>query len=175
MDPIGYLAHDEFWALMRETDDTLRSTFPAAPVYGLASWRGHAMLGEWAFGEGNRGFQYRHEAEDEPVVVVETGDGSDPRWMLAAFRSRGEILPHQLGVAATAPDRIVEGDVDGTAVMFEVWDEPGRWWGVGVIGDRAILIASRQPAHQPLALALVRDVEPFIAGRADWIRRARGE
>ncbi|MBG6054111.1 hypothetical protein IWX81_000501 [Salinibacterium sp. CAN_S4] len=175
MDFTGYLAPDEFWALMRETDDQLRSSFHAAPVYGLASWAGHAMLGEWAFGEGNRGFQYRDVAEGEPIVVVETGGGSDPRWMLAAFRSRGEFLPHQRGVAASVPDRIVEGDVAGAAVMFEVWDEYGRWWGVGVIGDRAILIESRQAAHLPVALGLVVDVEPFIAGRTDWIRRARGE
>lgn len=171
----GYLAPEEFWALMRETDETLRTSFHSTPVYGLTGWNGVAMVGEWAFSEGNRGFQYRDDSAGKPLVVVETGDGRDPRWMLASFRSRGEYLPHQLGESASAPDRIIQADVDGAPVMFEVWDESDRWWGVGVIADRAILIESRRHRDEPIHLTLVTDVEPYLAGRHDWIRRARGE
>lgn len=171
----GYLAPDEFWALMRESDDRLRTSFLTAPVYGLSGWPGSAMVGEWSFGEGNRGFQYRDSTEHRPAVVVETGDAGDPRCLLAAFRRRDVFDPGSAVVAATLPDRIVEAAVDGAPVAFEVWDDADRWWGVGVIRGRAILIESRRTLGQPIALELVTDIEPLLAARNDEIRRARGE
>ncbi|MGL4339853.1 MAG: hypothetical protein ACRCSP_05465 [Rhodoglobus sp.] len=153
----------------------MRESFLLKPVYALAGWEGSVMVGEWAFDEGNRGFHYRHTVSDDPVVVVETAHGRDPRWLLGEFRHRRTGAPQHGYVAAMVPDRLIDAEVDGLPIIFEIWDAPQCWHGVGVIKDRAILIESYENLKEPLHFQLVADIDPFLRERHDWVRRARGE
>lgn len=74
----------------------------------------------------------------------------------------------------TPRDRIMEISVDGTSVLFEVWESSETRWAAS-FADHRIVLEARECPLEGLGLHRVHDLEPYLAGRASVIREMRGE
>jgi hypothetical protein len=184
------LTPDEFWERIDASERSLRDSAAAWPSYTVADWRGPAIVIEWTLGDGVHAIVHgnplatRRDADDvvlagleEPHILVRTGDENARRAVhslrRAASRPGDEV--DLSTVARAAPDEIAEIIVESTPVMFEVWRDPDCWWAGGAYRGDVIVIEARGLEPDVLRLVRVRDIEPFIAQRREWIMRLRRE
>jgi hypothetical protein len=173
----GQLSPEEFWDRITAGEQRMRDSAAVLPVYRLADWAGPVLTGDWEWEDDalvTAGIA--HGDPDGPGVHVRTTT-HDPRAEVARLR-RPVPAPAENLVAATpaAVEIWADGEilVDGTPVAVELWRDGERWWAAGAHDGRGLVLAGNRVPVQDVALVRVRDLEPFLAGRRDFLRALRG-
>ncbi|MGA1835435.1 hypothetical protein VD659_00755 [Herbiconiux sp. 11R-BC] len=89
--------------------------------------------------------------------------------------NRGSVPFVRVPPTDRLPDRIVDLRVDDRHEPFEVWVRGPLWWAATMLGDRTLAVQARDVPFEDVAFTRVHDLEPYLAGRRDWIRRMRAE
>lgn len=58
---------------------------------------------------------------------------------------------------------------------FDVWEDGNRWWAAASGPEYSLSLEARNVDPAQLRLVTLTDIEPYIAGRNEWIRQQRGE
>jgi hypothetical protein len=170
MHPRGQLTPSEMDAVVADAQNRVRASFGAMPVFGPTGWVGPVMIGEWNWAGGAHGLAHGNPDGTEPYVQVQTHPHD-------ARQGVNHMRAHSSGDFGSdaPPDRLTEITVDETPVLFEVWeDELGSWAGGNYL-DHGIVVESRRTSIDDLSLHTVDDIEPYLRGQLDLIRRARLE
>lgn len=176
----GRLTPEELDEQIVKSLDRVRDSAHDMPVFGVVGWTGDVSLGEWIYDGGPHSLQHGDpDAHTTSVQVQTTAAASEAR--LALFQLRlnfdgpweGDDFSARFDAYDVPPDEIVEVLLDATPVLFEVWTVGTVSWAAGAFGDFGIAIEARSYPMGDLALGRVTDLEPYIAGRLEWLRRFR--
>lgn len=177
----GSLSPDEFWARMREIHSQMRDSFARRASFGLSDWDGSRMLGEWSLGDGTfRSLEYAR-ADASPTVMVATADGD-------VEDALGHVLMNLPFDDSVAAPRLMSADrtparasaqvsipVSGQLVNFGVRTVARYTIADAAVGSYQIVIRAQGTELEGLRVDQIDDIEPYLAGRADMIRKMRAE
>ncbi|WP_120522479.1 hypothetical protein [Arthrobacter celericrescens] len=189
MEFTGFLPPDEFWATYENHEQQIRGSFGGLPLFRLANRPGAAMMGFWQF-DGSEGsvayeavFPENSEGSGSQLEVITTTRNplelAELRWITAsgAPRSREELLERQ-DAFASQPYTAISVAIDGLARTFRLWRSADSWLAAADHGGFGIAMVAQgpgRPTPESLALETVADIEPLLAARRAWLRKARGE
>jgi hypothetical protein len=178
----GRLSLEQFWAHMDEMERRLREDAPALPWFGIAGWQGLIMTGDCEWENGRlRMVGLVHGAplgDSGRVQVLTTVD--DPRRQVASFRmapphgAGGDAL-QRMSAAEAPPTDEAEILVERAPLRFDVWRQDDRWWAASQYGAYGLVLEARKVPIEELTLVRVHDLEPYLAGRREYLRTLRGE
>lgn len=169
------------------------------PLFGQQSWIGILMTGRWSFRDDRTGrastIGLEHGDPDDETVpwlqVLSTCDPADHLVQELRFErtlgghgvtgpvdtgpvDRETVLAHRRRTDVTPAQSQAEIMVDGRPRTFRRWDAGDRWYAAWEPGhEHAVVIAARHVDAADVALVRVHDIEPYLAGRRDWIRARR--
>ncbi|MCP2179382.1 hypothetical protein LY12_000644 [Prauserella alba] len=87
---------------------------------------------------------------------------------------RETVLAHRRRTDVTPAQSQAEIMVDGRPRTFRRWDAGDRWYAAWEPGhEHAVAIAARHVDAADVALVRVHDIEPYLAGRREWIHARR--
>lgn len=182
MDVNDRLAPKEFWSFVQNSADQVRRSFAELPLFAPTQWPGPVMVGEWSFDRGLRGLMHGLPGRGMPYINVmasvrdvhhsartlwRRNRGPRPRYRVDRYRSMDNFD------AESPQQRLML--VDGSWRDFDVWEEDNHWWAVAEGSECRILLEAENINPSKMALVTVDDIEPYIAGRNQWIREQRGE
>lgn len=177
------MSPDDFWRQVEKTHDHVRSSVDSTRLFGLAGWDGPAMVGDWEWEDQvlkRAGLAFGGPDDDVSVHVVTVGD--DPRRDVVRALSRSTGLrtgdpgyEYKSESIRKSRGESVWLTVDGVGVEFEMWGGPSHWWAAGHIDSARVTIESRNYAVDRVHLVEVRDIDPFLEGRRQYLQAARGE
>lgn len=175
----GRLPDEEFWPQVAPGDAELRSSFESTVTFGVNNWSGPVWVGEWELHNGTRSLVYANAA-DNALLVVYTVEDRDPRnfvmhlrWGQLATMNQKYAEFIEGDVFHEVPDDVLVLDIDRVPVVFETWTDESDMWGAGVLGNHTIAFRCSHLIGGSPALTRVQDIDPYIEGRHNWIRRAR--
>jgi len=171
MDTGGQLTPSEMDAVVADAQNRVRASFGSMPVFGPVGWHGPVMIGEWNWAGGAHGLAHGNPDGDEPYVQVQT----HPHDARQGVNHQRANATGDFGQFDTPPDRLTEITVDETPVVFEVWEDELNSWAGGNYLEHGIVVESRRANIDDLRLERVVDVEPYLEGQLELIRRARRE
>ena len=174
MDSGNRLTAREMDQVVADAQNRVRASFDTMPVFGVTGWTGPVMVGEWSWHDGSRGLAHGNPDGAGSYVQVHTHP-AEARVGVHELRSSSSDAPGGASTLDGPPDRLAEIVVDATPVVFEVWDDATRSWAGGNYLQHGIVIESRRTDIDDLGLHSVDDIEPYLAGQLDLIRRARRE
>lgn len=171
MDTGGQLTPSEMDAVVADAQNRVRASFGSMPVFGPVDWDGPVMIGEWNWAGGAHGLAHGNPDGDQPYVQVQT----HPHDARQGVNHRRAHAAGDVGRPDAPPDRLTEITVDATPVLFEVWEDDLGSWAGGNYLEHGIVLESRRTRIDDLSLRTVDDIEPYLKGQLDLIRRARLE
>ena len=174
----GGLTPDELDAEIVRTLERVRASAGSMPVFGVAGWTGAVSLGEWIYEGGPHSLLHGDPDTRAPSVQVRTTEDAARS---AVFQLRldfdgpweGDQYSARFDSYDVPPDTVTEMRVDDTPVVFEVWTHGDVSWAAGSLGGFGLAVEARSYPLDRLALHTVTDLEPYIAGRLEWLRRFR--
>ena len=169
MDSGDRLPPNEMDAVIADAQNRVRASFGNMPVFGPVDWDGPVMIGEWSWAGGSHGLAHGNPDGNDPYVQVQT----HPHDARQAVHHLRRNTPRALLCPDSPPDRVAEITVDATPVLFEVWDDELNSWAGGNYLEHGIVVEVRRTSIDDLSLCSVDDIEPYLAGQLDLIRRAR--
>lgn len=171
MDSGGGLTPSEMDAVVADAQNRVRASFGAMPVFSPVGWDGPVMIGEWSWAGGAHGLAHGNPDGSDPYVQVQTHPHD----------ARQGVLHLRMNAAGDydrfdePPDRLAEITVDATPVLFEVWEDELNSWAGGNYLAHGIVVEARRTSIDDLRLQSVDDIEPYLEGQLELIRRARHE
>jgi len=174
MDLAGRLTPEQMDAVVADAQNRVRASFGSMPVFGVSGWTGPVMIGEWSWLDGSRGLAHGNPDGDGSYVQVHTHP-HDARLAVHDLRMSAAGVLGTFTDFDSPPDRLAEITVDATPVLFEVWEVDGNAWAGGNYLEHGIVVEARSSSIADLRLQRVIDIEPYLAGQLDLIRRARRE
>jgi hypothetical protein len=101
------------------------------------------------------------------------------QWRLTLAARESRWVSDELDVSPetydVTPDDLVEIQVGQTPVLFELWHDDDVWFAGGTCGSSSIALQGRKVNPGELRLGRLRDLEPLIIARNEWIADMRGE
>ncbi|WP_253829501.1 hypothetical protein [Prauserella aidingensis] len=158
----------------------MRDTAGDLPLFGHQAWTGILLTGRWSFRDDGTG--------RATTIGLEHGDPDDEQapWLhVLVTCGSADSLVRDLHVEqvrrdrrATVPverapsdQRQVEIVVDGRPRTFRFWETGDCWYAACELDQQhAVVLAARHVDPADVALIPVHDIEPYLAGRRDWIR-----
>lgn len=175
------LTPEEFWSTIEDLHDHARQSSKDFPLYAPADWSGPVMVGEWVLDGGPRGLIHGTPEGDEPFLHVRTTE-NDAResvrllWMNRSgpFHDRVEYLDRIEDFEAGTP--VLRTVPVGDSVLdFEFREDGSRWWAAANGPGYGLSLEAQSMNPLELALVVVDDIEPYISGRIEWLRKQRRE
>ncbi|GAA1238789.1 hypothetical protein GCM10009676_24220 [Prauserella halophila] len=169
----------------------MRDTAGDLPLFGQQAWNGILLTGPWSFRDDGTGrattIGLEHgDPDDESVPwlrVLSTCDPADHLVRELRFErtlgdrgatgpvDRETVRASRRRTDVSSAESQVEIMVDGQPRTFRRWDTGERWYAAWEPDhEHAIVIAARHLDPADVALVPVHDIEPYLAGRRDWIR-----
>lgn len=169
----------------------MRESAGTVPLFGLTGWTGLRMAGQWSFTDDWR-------AETAGLRHGDPNDPAAPNLVVATTRLPTERVVKQLqqehtrsvhppgGDAGPAewrrspgPDPVGENEftVDGAPRIFQVWQESEDRWQAACRLDEeyTLVLDAYRFAPADVTLTRVRDLEPCLIDRRNWIRTYYGQ
>ena len=180
---VGHLTPDEFWRRVESGEEQVRAGASSIPTYGLSGWGGPIMIGDWEWENKElilAGLAHGTPDADSCVEVVTTVH--DPRRQAVRSMERAIGLTpidadyerrHRAIQDVTGGE--VQIRVDGRATTFTTWGGRERWWAAGTVDGLGVVLETRRYPLEQVDLVRIDDVEPYLAGRREYIRLCRGE
>ncbi|MFD6796432.1 MULTISPECIES: hypothetical protein [Prauserella salsuginis group] len=165
----------------------MRDSAGDLPLFGQQAWTGILLTGRWAFSDDETrattiGLEHG-DPDDEATPwlnVLSTRDPADHpvRDLLrdsssTAPTDRGTAPAHRRGASTATAERRVDIVVDGQPRVFRLWDADDRWYAASEAGDRHAIVIAARHVDPDVTLVPIRDIEPYLAGRREWIRARR--
>ncbi len=172
---------EEFWSTIEDLHDHVRQSSKNFPLYAPAHWSGMIMVGEWMLDGGSRGLIHGSPEGDEPFLHVRTTENNAREsarllWMnqRGPFHDRVDYLDRIEDFEAETP--ILQTVPVGDSVLdFDFWEDGSLWWAAASGPGHGLSLEGRNMNPVELALVAVTDIEPYITGRIEWLRKQRGE
>jgi hypothetical protein len=179
------LGPQELWARIDEGDARIRAEARVVPLFGLDGWTGSRMTGDWGW-ENDRlvvaGLEHGDRQGGGLWVHVQTTSGDpeqvafDHRMSVQLAATRPDRYPAVRDRLAADPGTRVVVTVENTPCEFRLWRDDAGWTAAARHGDAGLVVEGPAAADiTQVRLVRVTDIEPYIAGRRAWLRRARGE
>ena len=173
MDLGAQLTPEQMDAVVLDAQNRVRESFDGMPVFGVSGWSGPLMIGEWSWRDGSRGLA--HGTPDGGSFVQVHTHPDDARLAVHDLRMSAAGVLGTFTDFDSPPDRLAEIVVDETPVLFEVWEDERNAWAGGNYLDHGIVVEARRADLDDLRLRQVTDIEPYLEGQLELIRRARRE
>ncbi|MFD6063007.1 hypothetical protein [Rhodococcus wratislaviensis] len=180
---VGQLTPDEFWCRVESGEEQVRAGAGSLPTYGLEGWDGPIMIGDWEWDDKELILaSLAHGTPDTNSAVEVVTTVHDPQRQAVRSMERAiGLTPIDADYARRhraiqdVPGSEIQIRVNGRPTTFTTWGGRERWWAAGTVDGRGVVLEGRRHPLEQVDLVRVDDVEPYLAGRREYLRECRGE